>query len=66
LSAGNDSNHFQKFLICSAYVKPYGLLSGVKIFTELEPATGDNVNENSSNIDKIDIATKKVVVRFNL
>lgn len=60
--AGIFSDHFQKFLICSAYVKPYGLLPGGKIFTEVKPATGDNnVNENI-NIDEIDIATRKVII----
>jgi hypothetical protein len=72
--AGIASDHFQKFLICSAYVKPYGLPPGGKIFTVFEAAaaTGDennNVNENINAIDKkIDIATKQVVIviRFNL
>ena len=54
--AGIASDHFQKFLICSAYVKPYGLLPGGKIFNGFEAAAGDNnVDENNNNIDKIDI-----------
>jgi ribosomal protein L28 len=40
------------------------LLPGEKIFTEFEPATGDNVKENN-NISKADSATKQVI-RFNL
>ena len=75
--AGIASDHFQKFLICSAYVKPYGFPPGGKIFTELEAAaaataTGDNnnnnVKENINAIDKkIDTATMQVVIiRFNL
>ncbi len=57
--AGIASDHFQKFLICSAYGKPYGLPPGGKIFTGFKPATGDKVSENN-NIDKTDIATRQV------
>jgi hypothetical protein len=34
------------------------LLPGGKIFTEFEPKTGDNVAENSNNINKKDTITK--------
>jgi hypothetical protein len=34
------------------------LLPDVKIFTDFEPKTGDNVPENSNNINKKDIITK--------
>jgi hypothetical protein len=66
--AGIASDHFQKFLICSAYVKPYGLLPGGKIFNGFEAAAGDNnVDENNNNIDKIDITMMQVVIMlFNL
>ena len=59
--AGIFSDHFQKFLMCSAYVRPYGLPSGGKIFTEVEPATGDDINEND-DINKMDIVTRRVII----
>jgi len=65
--AGIPSDHFQKFFSCSAYDRPYGLLPGGKIFTEFESATVDNVGDNSRNIDKKDVTTKKKkVIRFTL
>jgi len=56
--AGIPRSHFQKFSICCAYVKSYGLPPSGRIFTELKPATEDNVRENN-NIDKTDIDTKQ-------
>jgi hypothetical protein len=65
--AGIPNDHFQKFLICSTYVKPYGLLSGGKIFTEFESAMMvDNLTENRINIDKTDMTIKKKDILFNL
>ena len=53
--------HFQKFLICSSYDKPYGLLSGGKISTErvtAEAEEDDNMgNKNSNDIYKTEITT---------
>lgn len=49
--------------MCSSYGKPYGLLSGVKIFTELEPAADDKEDDNSNKYE-IEIATPAIF--FNL
>jgi hypothetical protein len=46
--AGILSIHFQKFSICLSYGKPYGLLPGGKIFTEVDPSTEDTTKENNS------------------
>jgi hypothetical protein len=64
---GKDITHFQKFLICSSYDKPYGLLSGVKIFTVLVVAAAaavadDNIDgDNSNNTYEIEIVIQQTI-----
>lgn len=55
--AGILSIHFQKFSICLSYGKPYGLLPGGKIFSGLDPATG-NITIEINNKDITGIKTK--------
>ena len=52
------NDHFQKFLIWSAYDKPYGLPPGGKMSTEFDAAAAgcsDNAEEKISMIDRIDV-----------
>ena len=62
--AGIPSVHFQKFSIWLGYAKPYGLLPGGKIFIAVEPATGENIKENSK-IEKIDTSNKQPTIFIN-
>ena len=70
LSIGSDITHFQKFLTCSSYDKPYGLLSGGKIFTDrvtATEATDDDISDgDSNNIYKTEIAIKQPTICSNL
>lgn len=46
--------------MCLGYSKPYGLLPGGNIFTEVEPAAGGNMKERK-RAEKIDIKTKQLI-----
>ena len=65
------NDHYQKFLIWSAYVRPYGLPPGGKMSTEFDaaaaPGCSDNAEEKISMIDIRDVTIRlAVIIRFNL